>query len=124
MSFDDEIDAARERLKKEIASETAPSVNDAETLQRLLPQLRAKIASRRLRFNLSEDPEDPGIDIAHVETEEVLGYIYSEDGEYVFESSLEDYFHDLVDEDAESFLFRLYETLRADLPKYEVENQS
>jgi hypothetical protein len=52
-----------------------------------------------------------------------LGFIFAEDGEYVFESNLEDYFDDFVDEDADSFVARLYETLRADLAKYEVENK-
>jgi hypothetical protein len=40
-----------------------------------------------------------------------------------FESNLEAYFDDFVDDDPERFVERLYETLRADLPKYEVENK-
>ena len=36
------------------------------------------------------------------------------------EDALED---DFVDDDADSFVTRLYETLRADLAKYEVENK-
>ncbi len=56
-------------------------------------------------------------------SEEELGFIFAEGGEYVFESNLDAYFDDFVDDDAERFVDRLYENLRADLPKYEVENK-
>jgi hypothetical protein len=123
MGFDDEIDAARERLLRAIKDDDGVAVTDADALRQFLPTLQEKIASRRLKFVWSEDEDDLAIDVVHVQTDEVLGSIYVEDGEYVFESSQEDYFDDLVDEDAESFLFRVYETLRADMPKYEVESQ-
>ena len=62
--------------------------------------------------------------MVHVETDEELGFIFAEDGEYVFESNLDAYFDDFVDDDPERFVERLYETLRADLPKYEVESKT
>lgn len=122
MGFDDEIDAARQRLKDAISAD-AEAFDAAGALQALLPRLKARIPSRRLSFTLGEDEGDTVIDVLHLPTDEVLGAIYAEDEEYVFESNLEEYFDDLVDEDAESFLQRLYETLRADLPKYEVESE-
>ena len=66
-------------------------------------------------------PANISIVLLHPPTEEELGYVFAEDGEYVFESNLADYFDDFVDEDSERFVDRLYETLRADLAKYEVE---
>ena len=60
----------------------------------------------------------------HALEAEELGVVeVPEDGEYVFESNLEAYFDDFVDDDPARFVERLYETLRADLPKYEVENK-
>jgi hypothetical protein len=61
--------------------------------------------------------------VFHGHTVDELGFIFAEDGEYVFESNLEAYFDDFVDDDPARFVERLYETLRADLPKYEVENK-
>ena len=63
------------------------------------------------------------LEIVHTATDEALGFIVAQDGEYVFESNLEEFFEDFVDESADSFALRLYETLRADMPKYEVENK-
>lgn len=99
--------------------------DDVAALNALLPKLQERIQSRRLTFAAAEDDEDDGISIAvvHVETDEELGFIFADDGEFVFESNLEDYFDDFVDEDADNFTQRLYETLRADLPKYEVESK-
>jgi hypothetical protein len=93
-------------------------------LQALAPILAEKISSRRLAFTLGEeDDEETQIAVIHVLTDEELGFIFADEGEYVFESNHPDYFDDFVDDDAERFVERLYETLRADLPKYEVENK-
>jgi hypothetical protein len=118
--FDAEVDAARKRLEASLAEESG--FDDLAALQALAPILAAKISSRRLTFALGEDEDDETqIAIIHIETDEELGFIFAEDDEYVFESNLDAYFDDFVDEDAERFVERLYETLRADLPKYEVE---
>jgi hypothetical protein len=86
--------------------------------------LEQKIQSRRLAFTISEDDdEETSIAIVHVPTDEELGFIFAEEGEYVFESNLDAYFDDFVDDEAARFVERLYENLRADLPKYEVENK-
>jgi hypothetical protein len=122
-SFDAEVDDARKRLEAALTEETG--FDDLAALQALAPILSAKISSRRLSFALGEDEDDETqIAVIHVETDEELGFIFAEDGEYVFESNLDAYFDDFVDEDAERFVERLYETLRADLPKYEVERRS
>lgn len=122
--FDSEVDAARVKLEASLKERDAP-FDDVAALNELLPKLKQKIQSRRLTFAAAEDDEDDRLSIAviHVETDEELGFIFAEDGEYVFESNLEDYFDDFVDEDVDSFTQRLYETLRSDLPKYEVENK-
>ncbi|MBL8537251.1 MAG: hypothetical protein JNM59_07585 [Hyphomonadaceae bacterium] len=119
--FDSEVDSARRRLEASLSEETA--FDELAALQALAPILEAKISSRRLSFALGEDDDETNIVIVHVETDDELGFIYAEDGEYVFESNLEAYFDDFVDDDAERFVERLYENLRADLPKYEVENK-
>ena len=52
---------------------------------------------------------------------------FGPDGELdlgAYESNLDAYFDDFVDDNPTRFVERLYETLRADLPKYEVENKS
>jgi len=121
MGFDDEVDAARERLKAALQEEETTTFDDLGALQAILPELKKKIQSRRLTFQLGADDDETAIEVVHVPSDEVLGFVYAEDGEYVFESNLEDYFDDFVDDDALSFVSRLYETLRADLPKYEVE---
>ncbi len=120
MSFDDDVDDARKRLEAARAPD-APASDNAGALRKLLPALQAAIKSRRLSFDLAEEDDEPMIEVIHVPSDEVLGFVFAEDGEYAFESNLSEYFDDFVDEDAESFLSRLYETLRADLPKYEVE---
>ncbi|MGE0829510.1 MAG: hypothetical protein AB7O04_09180 [Hyphomonadaceae bacterium] len=122
--FDEDVDSARQRLETALKQREAP-FDDVAALQALLPKLQEKIQSRRLTFAAGEDDEDDRFTLVviHVETDEELGFIFAEDGEYVFESNLEEYFDDFVDEDAASFVQRLYETLRADLPKYEVENK-
>ena len=118
--FDHEVDAARKRLEAALSEETG--FDDLAALQALAPILADKISSRRLAFTLGDDEDDETqIAVIHVETDEELGFIFAEDGEYVFESNLDAYFDDFVDEDPERFVERLYETLRADLPKYEVE---
>ncbi len=120
--FDAEVDSARKRLEAAMSEETG--FDDLAALQALAPVLEKKIRSRRLAFTLGEEDEDETqIAIIHVQTDEELGFIFAEDGEYVFESNLEAYFDDFVDDDPERFVERLYETLRADLPKYEVENK-
>lgn len=121
MGFDDEVDAARERLKAAIQQDDGVAFDDVAALKAILPLLKQKIQSRRLAFQLTTDDDETAIDVLHVPTDEVLGFVYAEDGEYVFESNLEDYFDDFVDDDSVSFVNRLYETLRADLPKFEVE---
>jgi hypothetical protein len=121
MGFDDEIDAARERLKAAMQEDETESFDDLAALNTLLPELKKKIQSRRLAFQLGADEDEAAIEVVHLPSDDVLGFVYAEDGEYVFESNLEDYFDDFVDADALSFVSRLYETLRADLPKYEVE---
>lgn len=122
--FDDEVDAARKRLEAEIKDETGETFDALSALKALLPKIEGKIKSRRLVFSLSEDAEDDiSILVVHAPTEEELGYVFAEDGEFVFESNLADYFDDFVDEDSERFVERLYECLRADLPKYEVETE-
>ncbi|MFZ4069230.1 MAG: hypothetical protein ACOYJ6_03905 [Caulobacterales bacterium] len=121
MTFDDDVDSARERLRSALADQSAKGVDTGALLEALMGKIKAKIVSRRLAFQMTDDEGDAAIDIVHIPTDEVLGFVYAEDGEYVFESNLEDYFEDFVDDDSDSFTLRLYETLRADLPKYEVE---
>jgi hypothetical protein len=124
MGFDDEVDAARKRFEAEIQEDETETFDALGALKALLPKIEGKIKSRRLTFSLSEDDEDDtSILVVHSPSEEELGYVFAEDGEYIFESSLADYFDDFVDEDADRFVDRLYETLRADLPKYEVETE-
>jgi hypothetical protein len=120
--FDAEVDSARKRLEAALSEETG--FDDLAALQALAPILAEKISSRRLAFTLGDvDDEETQIIVLHVQTDEELGFIFAEDGEYVFESNLEAYFDDFVDDDPERFVERLYETLRADLPKYEVEHK-
>jgi hypothetical protein len=121
--FDAEVDGARKRLEAALNDETG--FDDLAALQALVPILKDNIRSRRLAFALADedDDEDTQIAVIHVQTDEELGFIFAEDGEYVFESNLEAYFDDFVDDDPARFVERLYETLRADLPKYEVENK-
>lgn len=120
--FDAEVDSARKRLEASLNEDTG--FDDLAALQALAPILDEKISSRRLAFTLGEEDDDETqIIVLHVQTDEELGFIFAEDGEYVFESNLEAYFDDFVDDDPERFVERLYETLRADLPKYEVENK-
>lgn len=120
--FDAEVDSARKRLEDSMNEDTG--FDDLAALQALAPILEEKISSRRLTFTLGEDDDDETqIVVIHVQTDEELGFIFAEDGEYVFESNLEAYFDDFVDDDPERFVERLYETLRADLPKYEVEHK-
>lgn len=119
--FDSEVDAARKRLEAALSEHEA--FDDLAALQALAPVLEQKISSRRLAFSLGdEDDDETQIAVIHTPTDEELGFIFAEDGEYVFESNHPDYFDDFVDDDPERFVDRLYETLRADLPKYEVEN--
>jgi hypothetical protein len=121
--FDAEVDSARKRLESAMSDETG--FDDLAALQALAPILDEKIRSRRLTFTLADDEDDETqIAVIHIQTDEELGFIFAEDGEYVFESNLEAYFDDFVDDDPNRFVERLYETLRADLPKYEVENKS
>lgn len=120
--FDSEVDGARKRLEASLNEDTG--FDDLAALQALAPILADKIQSRRLDFTLADDEDDETqIAVIHVQTDEELGFIFAEDGEYVFESNLEAYFDDFVDDDPQRFVERLYETLRADLPKYEVENK-
>ena len=122
-SFDDEVDNARKRLEASLTEEAG--FDDLAALQALAPVLAEKIQSRRLAFAISDDDEEEtSIAVIHVPTDEELGYIFAEEGEYVFESNLDAYFDDFVDDEPARFVERLYETLRADLPKYEVENKS
>ena len=122
-NFDAEVDSARQRLEAAMNEDTG--YDDLAALQAIAPILENKIRSRRLAFALAvEDDDETQIAVIHVQTDEELGFIFAEDGEYVFESNLEAYFDDFVDDDPERFVDRLYETLRADLPKYEVENKS
>jgi len=123
MGFDDEVDAARRRLEAALNDETG--FDDLAALQALAPLLQEKIASKRLSFAIAgeDDDDETQIAVIHVQTDEELGFIFADDGEYVFESNLDAYFDDFVDDDPERFVQRLYETLRADLPKYEVENK-
>jgi hypothetical protein len=124
MGFDDEVDAARKRLEKAM-KDGESEFDDLAALQALAPLLEDKINSRRLAFTLAgeDDDDETSIAIIHTASDEELGFIFAEDGEYVFESNLDAYFDDFVDDNAERFVERLYETLRADLPKYEVENK-
>ena len=122
MSFDDDVDGAKKKLETARAESEAGGFDDLSALQKILPQLEQAIKSKRLEFALSEDEDETTIEVIHEPTDEVLGFIFAEEGEYVFESNLEEYFDDFVDEDPENFVKRLYETLRADLPKYEVEH--
>jgi hypothetical protein len=123
--FDDEVDDAKKRLETAI-EEDGPSYDDLAALQALAPLLQDKIKSRRLAFALTEDDDEDdqlAIAVVHTQTDDELGYVFVEGGEYVFESNVEGYFDDFVDEDPERFVARLYETLRADMAKYEVENK-
>jgi hypothetical protein len=122
--FDADVDDARKRLEASLRDGES-EFDDLGALQALAPLLKEKIKSRRLTFALSgeDDDDETSIAVIHVDSDEELGFIFAEDGEYVFESNLDAYFDDFVDEDAESFVTRLYETLRADLAKYEVENK-
>jgi hypothetical protein len=120
--FDAEVDGARKRLEASLTEDTG--FDDLAALQALAPLLDEKISSRRLAFALAEEDDDETqIAVIHVHTDEELGFIFAEDGEYVFESNLEAYFDDFVDDAPARFVERLYETLRADLPKYEVEHR-
>lgn len=126
--FDAEVDDARKRLEASLTQEKdEEEFDELAALQALAPALERYIRSRRLAFTLSEDDDDDDVThivVLHVESDEELGFIFAEDGEYVFESNLDAYFDDFVDDNPERFVERLYETLRADLPKYEVENKS
>ena len=122
MAFDDEVDSARKRLEAALTVDDE-AFDDLAALQALLPLIEEKIKSRRLTFQLGDDDDETIIEIVHTATDEALGFIVAVDGEYVFESNLEEFFEDFVDENADSFALRLYETLRADMPKYEVENK-
>lgn len=121
MGFDDEVDAARQRLEAALSNDTSSAFDALGALRALLPQIRTAIQSRRLTFDLIDDDEEPTIEIVHLPSEEALGFVLADDAEYIFESNLDDYFEDFVDADPASFVLRLYETLRADLAKYEVE---
>ncbi|HCK83309.1 MAG TPA: hypothetical protein DHW63_01940 [Hyphomonadaceae bacterium] len=121
--FDAEVDDARKRLEASLTEDEA--FDDLAALQALAPILERQIRSRRLAFTLGDDDdEETHIVVLHVESDEELGFIFAEDGEYVFESNLDAYFDDFVDDSPERFVERLYETLRADLPKYEVESKT
>ena len=122
MAFDDEVDSARKRLEASLTADDE-AFDDLAALQALLPLIEEKIKSRRLTFQLGDDDDETIIEIVHTGTDEALGFIVAVDGEYVFESNLEEFFEDFVDENADSFALRLYETLRADMPTYEVENK-
>jgi hypothetical protein len=123
MSFDEEVDAARRKLEAALVEDRDNAIFDElAALEELIPILKDRIQTRRLEFALGEDEGESVIEIVHASTEEALGFVYVQDQEYIFESNLDAYFDDFVDEDAQSFVQRLYETLRADLPKYEVEN--
>jgi hypothetical protein len=122
MGFDDEVDEARARLHAALAEEE-PVFDETAALEAMLARLSARIQSRRLAFGLEEDEDGWAIAIRHRQSNDILGFVIAEPGEYVFESGHDDYFDDFIDDDAESFAERLYETLRADLPKYEVENE-
>jgi hypothetical protein len=121
MGFDDEVDEARARLHAALA-EDEPSFDETAALEAMLARLSTRLQSRRLAFGLEEDEEGWAIAIRHKTSRDILGFVIAEPGEFVFESGHDDYFDDFIDDDAESFVERLYETLRADLPKYEVEN--
>lgn len=121
--FDAEVDSARKRLEASLDEDTG--FDDLAALQAIVPILEKKISSRRLAFALGDEDEDEThLVVLHIETDEELGFIFAEDGEYVFESNLDAYFDDFVDDNPERFVERLYETLRSDLPKYEVENKT
>lgn len=124
MGFDDEVDSARKRLEAAISADGVQRFDATAALQQLLPRLRTAVQSRRLSFDLIQDDEEPIIEIVHLPSEEALGFVLADEGEYIFESNLDDYFEDFVDAEPASFIQRLYETLRADLPKYEVEVKS
>lgn len=124
MGFDDEVDEARRRLEQALQADDEGGPDPIDRLASLLPQLQRAIQSRRLAFAFGEEEDEdeaPSIEVVHLPSDEVLGFVFVEGEEFVFESNLEEYFDDFVDEDAESFIARLYECLRADLPKYEVE---
>lgn len=124
MSFDDEVDAARERLKAALKEPPEPDFDELAALQALAPKLEERIRSRRLAFVVSDEDEDElSIAVVHPLLDEVLGHIYAEDGEYIFESEMAEYFEDFVDEDADSFVARLFEVLRANLARYELEGE-
>jgi hypothetical protein len=108
----------------EAALREAPEFDALAALQNLAPLLTHKIASRRLAFALGGDDGETCIVIVHIERDEELGFVFADDGEFVFESNLDGYFDDFVDDDPERFADRLYENLRADLPKYEVESRA
>ncbi len=121
MGFDDEVDEARARLHAALADEE-PAFDETAALESVLAKLSARIQSRRLAFVLEQDEDGWSIAVRHKTSNDVLGFVTAEPGEFVFESGHDDYFDDFIDEEAESFVDRLYETLRADLPKYEIEN--
>src|SRR5262249_20892769 len=105
-NFDEEVDSARRRLEAAMSEETG--FDDLAALQALAPLLGDRIRSRRLTFALSEDDEEEtSIAVIHVETDEELGFIFAEEGEYVFESNLDAYFDDFVDDDPARFVERL-----------------
>ena len=115
-----EADGQR-RPRRALAARQEERHLEIAALQELIPKIVEKIASRRLAFEMNDDEEEAAIEVTHTASEEVIGFIYADEGEFVFESNQDGYFDDFVDEDVDSFVSRLYETLRADLPKFEVE---
>jgi hypothetical protein len=78
----------RAQASRSVAEPRRTGFDDLAALQALAPILSAKISSRRLAFTLGdEDDEETQIAVIHVQTDEELGFIFAEDGEYVFESN-------------------------------------
>ncbi len=66
--FDDEVDDARKRLESSIEGDVS-AFDEGEALEKLLPQIQERIASRRLKFTVGEDDEDPSIEVVHVSSD-------------------------------------------------------
>lgn len=123
MSFDEEVDAAVEMLRSAERPAEEAEPDELAALQALAPKLEERIRSRRLTFAAPEDAEEElSIAVLHTDTDEILGHIYAEPGELVFESDLPDYFEDFVEEDPETFVARLYESLKGGLARYELDS--
>lgn len=124
MSFDDEVEKAKKELADGRVGDPARAQRVA-ALERMRALLVTRIASKRIEFNLENDPEaddEPCVRVLYAATSDDLGAVFIEDGEYTFESDDDDYFADIPETaDADAFAGLLYESLKMGLPAYELD---